>query len=88
MPKLLETVGTDQVITLNCNDPTIKGFFAIPFINLDLTGMASEYLVRHHQVKDAVVVTPDAHKDGIRNATDPRLQRGVVPDPGGNALTD
>ncbi len=68
MAKLLETVGTDQIITFNCNNPEVKGSFSIPFVNIDMTGMASEYLVQKHQVSDAVVVTPDAHKAGFRNA--------------------
>ena len=64
--KLLETVGADQIVTLNCTNPEIKGFFSIPFINIDTTGMAIDYLTKYHQVKECVVVTPDVEINGIR----------------------
>lgn len=66
MARLIEAVGTDQLVTFNCASSDIKGSFSIPFVNIDMTGLASEYLVNTYGLKEAIVVTPDAGKNGIR----------------------
>ena len=53
-------------MTFNCNNPESKGIYNIPFVNLDMTGLASEYLVDKYGLEEAIVVTPDAGKNGIR----------------------
>jgi ribose-phosphate pyrophosphokinase len=56
---LLETAGTDRVLTMDLHSPQIQGFFSVPVDNL----MAAPVLASHIQnlkLQELAVISPDA----------------------------
>jgi ribose-phosphate pyrophosphokinase len=64
---LLQTAGTDHVITLDLHASQIEGFFRIPVDSLTAVSILCEALKRHLPA-DTVVVSPDAGR--LKMATD------------------
>ncbi len=61
---LLETAGTDRVVTLNLHSPQIQGFFKKPVDNLSAIGLVAEHL-RGLGLPDPVVVAPDVGRAAL-----------------------
>ncbi len=55
---LLETAGANRVLTINLHSPQVHGFFSVPTDHLTAEPVLAEAL-RHRDLRDAVVVTPD-----------------------------
>lgn len=55
---LLETAGASRVLTLTLHSPQVHGFFRVPTDHLNAEPVLAEAL-RHRDLGDAVVVTPD-----------------------------
>ncbi len=55
---LLETAGANRILTLNLHSPQVHGFFSVPTDHLNAEPVLAEAL-RHRDLGDAVVVTPD-----------------------------
>jgi len=56
---LLETAGTNRVLTMDLHSPQIQGFFSVPVDNLSVAPVLSNY-IRNLDLKDFTVVSPDA----------------------------
>ena len=61
--KVLETVGFDQVYTIDLHTEEIEKYFSINFINLKPFGIYAEYFKDKVSSKDLVVITPDHGSD-------------------------
>ncbi len=57
---LIQTSGVDRVVTMDLHAGQIQGFFDIPVDNLYGGPTLSEYVLRHLEVGNCVVVSPDA----------------------------
>ncbi|UJL46484.1 ribose-phosphate diphosphokinase [Virgibacillus sp. NKC19-16] len=55
---LLETAGTDRVITLDLHAPQIQGFFDVPIDHLQGVPILAEYF-KEKNLDDIIVVSPD-----------------------------
>jgi ribose-phosphate pyrophosphokinase len=56
--KMIETAGTDRLITFDLHSPQLQGYFDIPSDNLDLFPIFAEY-IKNKKLKNVVVVAPD-----------------------------
>jgi ribose-phosphate pyrophosphokinase len=56
----LESVGADRVITMDLHSPQIQGFFKIPVDHLLAFSCFCEIIKRTYDLKDCVIVSPDA----------------------------
>lgn len=74
---LLQTVGVDQVVTMDLHAPQIEGFFHVPLDSLTAVPLLAK-TIREHQSRDTIVVSPDAGR--VRMATEyaRRLDTSVV----------
>lgn len=52
---ILETVGADKVFTVNLHAPQINGYFNIPLLDIDATGLCAQYF-KNYKFKDLVLV--------------------------------
>jgi ribose-phosphate pyrophosphokinase len=57
--KMISTVGTDRVITIDLHADQIQGFFDIPVDNVYASPLTLADIWRNHGGKDLVVVSPD-----------------------------
>ncbi|WP_449354754.1 ribose-phosphate diphosphokinase [Virgibacillus natechei] len=55
---LLETAGTDRVITLDLHAPQIQGFFDVPIDHLQGVPILAEYF-KEKNLEDIIIVSPD-----------------------------
>ena len=55
---LLETAGANRVLTVNLHSPQVHGFFSVPTDHLSAETVLADAL-RHRDLDEAVVVTPD-----------------------------
>ena len=67
--RLLESLGCDDIITINLHIPETKGFFRVPVLNLDVTELGANYLSKKKLV-DACVVSLDGKRSYVSRATD------------------
>lgn len=58
--KMLETAGCDHVITMDLHASQIQGFFHIPVDNLYAEPSALNYIRNSTDIKNAILVSPDA----------------------------
>jgi len=56
---LLESAGTDRVLTMDLHSPQIQGFFSIPVDNLMAAPVLAHY-IQSLNLEDLVIVSPDA----------------------------
>ncbi|UCE85292.1 MAG: ribose-phosphate pyrophosphokinase [Deltaproteobacteria bacterium] len=59
MADLLETAGANRVLTMNLHSPQLQGFFRIPVDQLSGEPILCDYLARHRDLEDAVLVAGD-----------------------------
>lgn len=57
--KMISTIGTDRVITIDLHADQIQGFFDIPVDNVYASPLTLADIWRNHGGKDLVVVSPD-----------------------------
>jgi len=57
---LIEASGVDRVISMDLHAGQIQGFFNIPFDHLYSKPVLTQYLKQNYDLKNAVVVSPDA----------------------------
>ena len=60
MADLLETAGADRIVTMNLHSPQIQGFFRIPVDHLLAGRLLCDYFQQQQDLKECVVVAPDA----------------------------
>lgn len=60
MADLLETAGADRVLTVNLHSPQTQGFFRIRCDHLDAGPLIAEYFKKSTDLRNTVVVAPDA----------------------------
>ncbi|OGS36718.1 MAG: ribose-phosphate pyrophosphokinase [Elusimicrobia bacterium RIFOXYB2_FULL_49_7] len=60
MADLLNTAGADRVLTMNLHSPQTQGFFRIRCDHLDAGPLLVDYFKQNVNLKNAVVVAPDA----------------------------
>src|SRR6186713_3010018 len=79
MADLLETAGADRVLTMDLHSPQVQGFFRIPADQLSAVPLLIEHL-RRKDIKDAVVVAPDAGeaKDAARVAKSLNVSLAII----------
>jgi len=63
---LIRTAGAHRVLTMDLHAPAIEGFFDIPVDHLQAGQLLSDY-VRSLNLKDPVVISPDAGGVGQKN---------------------
>jgi ribose-phosphate pyrophosphokinase len=59
MADLLETAGANRVLTMNLHSPQVQGFFRIPVDQLSGEPILCDYLARHRDLDNAVLVAGD-----------------------------
>jgi ribose-phosphate pyrophosphokinase len=59
MADLLETAGANRVLTMNLHSPQVQGFFRIPVDQLSGEPILCDYLARHRDLENAVLVAGD-----------------------------
>lgn len=57
--KMISTVGTDRVLTIDLHADQIQGFFDIPVDNIYVSPLTMADIWRHQGSEDIVVVSPD-----------------------------
>ncbi|KAI4154976.1 MAG: hypothetical protein LQ340_001302 [Diploschistes diacapsis] len=67
MANMLQTAGCNHVITMDLHASQIQGFFNVPVDNLYAEPSALKWIRDNLEVKDAVIVSPDA--GGAKRAT-------------------
>ncbi|SES38422.1 ribose-phosphate pyrophosphokinase [Pedococcus cremeus] len=55
---MLVTAGVDRVLTMTLHAPQVHGFFSVPVDHLTAIGVLADHF-RDHDLRDAVVVSPD-----------------------------
>jgi ribose-phosphate pyrophosphokinase len=55
---MLVAAGVDRVLTMTLHAPQVHGFFSVPVDHLTAIGVLAEHF-RDHDLRDAVVVSPD-----------------------------
>lgn len=56
----IELAGADRVVTMDLHSPQVQGFFKIPVDHLYAWPILGEYIRRHMDTRNLVVVAPDA----------------------------
>ncbi|MEY2845363.1 MAG: hypothetical protein RL076_909 [Chloroflexota bacterium] len=74
---LIRTAGAHRVLTMDLHAPAIEGFFDIPVDHLQAGQLLSEY-VRGLNLKDPVVISPDAGGVGRANEFRERIGAGLA----------
>ncbi len=74
---LIRTAGAHRVLTMDLHAPAIEGFFDIPVDHLQAGQLLSEY-VRSLNLKDPVVISPDAGGVGRANEFRERIGAGLA----------
>lgn len=74
---MLVTAGANRILTVDLHSPQIQGFFGIPVDHLTAVSVLAEHL-RAAELKDAVVVAPDAGRVGMATEYANRLGFPVV----------
>ncbi|KAI9824602.1 MAG: hypothetical protein M1832_001692 [Thelocarpon impressellum] len=64
---MLQTAGCNHVITMDLHASQIQGFFNVPVDNLYAEPSTERYIREHFDIKQAVIVSPDA--GGAKRAT-------------------
>ncbi|KAF2658398.1 ribose-phosphate pyrophosphokinase-like protein 1 [Lophiostoma macrostomum CBS 122681] len=67
MANMLQTAGCNHVITMDLHASQIQGFFNVPVDNLYAEPSTLRWIREHENVKDCVIVSPDA--GGAKRAT-------------------
>jgi ribose-phosphate pyrophosphokinase len=57
---LLTAAGVDRVISMDLHAGQIQGFFNIPFDHLFAKPVITDYFLKHYDLENSVVVSPDA----------------------------
>jgi ribose-phosphate pyrophosphokinase len=60
MANMLQTAGCNHVITMDLHASQIQGFFNVPVDNLYAEPSTLRWIREHENVKDCVIVSPDA----------------------------
>jgi ribose-phosphate pyrophosphokinase len=74
LANMITSAGADRVLTVDLHAPAIEGFFDIPVDHLRAVKILGEFFQRH-EVRDAVVVSPDV--GGVARANDFRQRLGL-----------
>ncbi|MCE2850760.1 MAG: ribose-phosphate diphosphokinase [Roseiflexaceae bacterium] len=74
---LIRTAGAHRVLTMDLHAPAIEGFFDIPVDHLQAGQLLSEY-IRGLNLKDPVVISPDAGGVGRANEFRERIGAGLA----------
>ncbi len=72
---IIATAGAHRVLTMDLHSPAIEGFFDIPVDHLRAAPLLAEYFKENLDLRDVVVVSPDA--GGVRRADDFRSRIGT-----------
>jgi ribose-phosphate pyrophosphokinase len=75
---LLGAAGMDRILTMELHAGQIQGFFNIPVDNLYTSALLCRYAERNFNLKDAVVVSPDAGGVERARAFAKRLGAGLA----------
>ncbi len=57
---IITVAGANRVVTIDLHSPQIQGFFDIPVDNLYALPVIYEYINKHLDLRDPIVVSPDA----------------------------
>jgi ribose-phosphate pyrophosphokinase len=74
---LIRTAGADRVLTMDLHAPAIEGFFDIPVDHLQAGPMLADY-IRELNLRNPVVVSPDAGGVGRANSFRERISAGLA----------
>jgi ribose-phosphate pyrophosphokinase len=75
---LLGAAGMDRILTMELHAGQIQGFFNVPVDNLYTSSLLCQYAERNFNLKDAVVVSPDAGGVERARAFAKRLGAGLA----------
>jgi ribose-phosphate pyrophosphokinase len=65
---LITVAGADRLLTVDLHTPAIEGFFDIPVDHMRMAFLMASYFRHHLDLREAVVVSPDA--GGVARATE------------------